>query len=188
MARLKNLVVLWVATLVLSAGLGGCSPYAYFNYPPQDRDLALSEPNLRLIAPIQAEALRALLRQWPQDEPFQLLLIEGTRPENYDRVIRMLGDAPAVAAPLGALPGYPSIEITRVDVRVHVAYVDMMMPADIQQPEGVRRRATATLRYQNFRGWQNQRLVVWPFDEPPITRLAPDLTQEELPVDPEADN
>ncbi|MCC5830725.1 MAG: hypothetical protein JJU36_14860 [Phycisphaeraceae bacterium] len=162
-----------LACLVLLV-LVGCHPYPYFNYPRDEGGVAMTEPNTDLIAPIQIEALRGYLRRWPADEPFQLLLPTGTRPETYRRVMAKLGDFPVTAAPRGAVEDVPSIEIASVRARPgrpRVAFVEILSPADLNDPQGPRRKSTVTLHANAFESWRIQRIQLWAFEEPPITRL-----------------
>ncbi len=142
--------------------LAGCNPYTYVNVPPQAGDVALHDPNQKLVRNVEVEAVRSLLLQRPLNPPVSLQLPTGTSELTLTDVARRCGEG--VQPAQDDQEAASLIQITQVRIRGINAQVDVMYPT----VTGMSQLLTVYMNYQPINGWQTDRIVDWPGVAQPV--------------------
>jgi len=150
---------LTLATLgVAAAVLGGCTTYV--NIPSRAGDVAVHNPNDDTVKDVEAGALRGAISERPINEPFEVILPEGSLPSTYDWVLPHVGPH-AVWSKNGAHEGQPVVEVREIRIRGSSAQVDVIRPWDPGDPSGYQQLVTVELSWDPITHWQTDRVAGW---------------------------
>ncbi|MBL4700349.1 MAG: hypothetical protein JKX85_03745 [Phycisphaeraceae bacterium] len=151
--------VLVAMIVIITAGLGGCSPYV--NIPGQRGDtLATHNPNSKYIQQAIVVALKAVTMYRPVEGNYQVILPEGTDPATYALLLPQLGDQ-AMWSSDGMRQVQTVYEVKALRIRGADGEVDIVRPASGLAADGTQQLVTVDLKYYIPGGWGHTRLRVW---------------------------
>ena len=163
--RTTSGLLLFLAMLV---AVGACGPMPWVNIPAQQGDVAINNPNYNTALTVAAHAIRAAERRNPIDEPYIVLLPEGTNAESYAKVLRRLGHERARPAWEGHEEGMPVVEVARIEIRARNARAEVLMPDMIEMPEGPRKQVTVRMKRPALSDWRVDWVRTWEFAVPAL--------------------
>ncbi len=143
MRRLSTLILL-VAGLPLAGFAVGCGGPANVNVPALARDMAINDPNAKVVKRAEVAAVTYSLQGDPLPGGFTLVLPEGTFDETYAEVIAGI-DAGATR---DAAADLPTLEVRAIRLRGSDGQVDLVRP----DPAG-RRLHVVDVTYEFGHGW-----------------------------------
>ena len=163
----------------LAGSLTGCVRPTYVNIPSQRGDLASNNPNTTNIRVLMAEAIRAAIDYEQYEQPFVVVLPEGSDQLTYERVVNRIGGG-AVTPDTRVNDPLAAAHVVAVRVRNRDAEVDVHRPS----PTG-REAATVYLRWYYGGEWGVERVRPWraTLDEPLPTFSPPGLESADADTD-----
>lgn len=143
--------VLMVTLMSIGWMLTGCATYV--NIPEQPGMWASSNPDNSTAQKIEIAALTAVLTDRQSDEPYRVLLPEGSSDATYNYVVARL---PRGARPAPFVAEGDLYAVAGVFVRARKGQVDIVRP----DPTGERQLVSVYLRY-DLDGWYVERKRPW---------------------------
>ncbi|HRQ76766.1 MAG TPA: hypothetical protein PK098_12700 [Phycisphaerales bacterium] len=160
------------ALLVMILGLltplvGGCAPWV--TYPQIEGAGHFGSASFEPVPSIITEAIRYTNERSAKLDPLVFNLPQGSRVEDYDRILLRLG-APSGVHPMREA-GERAIHVTQIRVRAADAEVDVVYP----RTGGLYETATLSMRQRLFGRFEVQRMRVWRVTvHPPLPTYPPD--------------
>ena len=179
--------------LAMLVTIGACGPMPWVNIPAQQGDVAINNPNYNTALTVAAHAIRAAERRNSIDEPYIVLLPEGTSAESYAKVLRRLGHERARSAWEGHEEGMPVVEVARIEIRARNARAEVLMPKSLEDPQGPRMQATVRMKRPALSDWRTDWVRTWEFAVPALDldrfdEFKPEPDEPEQPDEPDAED
>ena len=152
----KSISILFLGVLAIVSV--GCTTYV--NIPAQTGDLASHNPNDLTVRTVLGEAISNVVKTYPFEGSFAILLPEHTTDTTYREIASMVGSQ-ALWPGDPTRSDLPTLEVRRVAIRRQEARVDIIRPTDHDQPESRLQLITVSLHWHPMKGWLVQRLTPW---------------------------
>lgn len=165
--------------VVVFFSISGCS--SYVNLPAQPGDMASHNPNDATVRDVVGEALSAVVKQYPFEGTFAILLPEKTTADTYEVITTKAGKN-AVWPGNKSRNELPVLEVKRVQVRSQAARVDITRPVGTGLASGEEQVVTVDLKWNPFRGWVAQRVQPWRMSVDNAMRVSGEGTDDHQPL------